>query len=89
MKPEIEKRIKGDFGQGVDPMDMEENPEWQDFLESSGIADRMKELSEIQEEGGDVLMGTFSQLKSFPFFYSPANWFRPFHADNSVVAQAR
>lgn len=87
MKPEIEKRIKGDFGQGVDPMDMEENPEWQDFLESSGIADRMKELSEIQEEGGDVLMGTFSQLKSFPFFYSPANWFRPFHADNSVVAQ--
>lgn len=87
MKPEIEKRIKDDFGQGIDPMEMEENPEWQDFLESSGIAAKMKELSEIQEEGGDVLLGTFSQLKSFPFFYSPANWFRPFHADHSVVAR--
>lgn len=87
MKPEIEKRIKDDFGQGIDPMEMEENPEWQDFLESSGIAAKMKELSEIQEEGGDVLLGTFSQLKSYPFFYSPANWFRPFHADHSVVAR--
>ncbi len=87
MKPEIDKRIKADFEQGVDPSELEENPEWQDFLESSGIADRMKELSEIQEEGGDVLMGTFSQLKSYPFFYNPANWFRPFYADSSVVAQ--
>lgn len=87
MKPEIDKRIKNDFGQGIDPMELEENPEWQDFLDSSGIADKMKELSEIQEEGGDVLMGTFSQLKSYPFFYNVANWFRPFHSDNSVVAQ--
>ncbi|MDE6756637.1 MAG: tetratricopeptide repeat protein [Muribaculaceae bacterium] len=87
MKPEIDKRIKADYEQGVDPSELEENPEWQDFLESSGIADRMKELSEIQEEGGDVLMGTFSQLKSYPFFYNPANWFRPFYADSPVVAQ--
>lgn len=87
IKPEIDKRIKTDFGQGVDPMELEENPEWQDFLESSGIAEKMKELSDIQEEGGDVLMGTFSHLKSYPFFYNTANWFRPFHADSSVVAQ--
>lgn len=87
IKPEIDRRIKMDFEQGFDPAEIEENPEWQDFLESSGIADKMKELSEIQEEGGDVLMGTFSQLKSYPFFYNPANWFRPFHADNSAVAQ--
>lgn len=87
MKPEIEKRIKTDFEQGVDPAELEENPEWQDFLDSSGIADKMKELSEIQEEGGDILMGTFSQLKSYPFFYSIANWFRPFQVDNSAVVQ--
>lgn len=87
MKPEIDKRIKTGFGEGIDPSELEENPEWQEFLDSSGIADKMKELSEIQEEGGDVLMGTFSQLKSYPFFYNPANWFRPFHSDNSVVAQ--
>lgn len=86
IKPEIDKRMK-DAEQGIDPMDIEENPEWQEFLDSSGIADRMKELSEIQEEGGDVLMGTFSQLKSYPFFYNVANWFRPFNVDSSVVAQ--
>lgn len=87
IKPELDRRIKMDFEQGFDPAEIEENPEWQDFLESSGIADKMKELSEIQEEGGDVLMGTFSQLKSYPFFFNPANWFRPFHTDNSALAQ--
>lgn len=87
MKPEIDKRMKEKFGDSIDPSDMEENPEWQDFLESSGIADKMKELSEMQEEGGDVLMATFSQLKSYPFFYNPANWFMPFHSDHSVVSQ--
>lgn len=87
MKPEIEKRIKSDAEQGIDPAEIEENPEWQEFLESSGIADKMKELSEIQEEGGDVLMATFSQLKSYPFFYNISNWFLPFHPDHSVVSQ--
>lgn len=87
MKPEIDKRIKNDAAEGFDPSDMEENPEWQEFLESSGIADKMKELSEIQEEGGDVLMATFSQLKSFPFFHNISNWFLPFHADHSIVSQ--
>lgn len=86
MKPEIEKRIKKS-GQNMDPSEMEENPEWQDFLESSGIADKMKELSEMQEEGGDVLMATFSQLKSYPFFYNASNWFLPFHSDHSIVSQ--
>lgn len=86
MKPEIEKRMKKS-GQNPDPAEMEENPEWQDFLESSGIADKMKELSEMQEEGGDVLMATFSQLKSYPFFYNISNWFLPFHSDHSVVSQ--
>ena len=86
IKPEIDKKFK-DVEQGGDSMDFEENPEWQEFLESSGLADRMKELSEIQEEGGDVLMGTFSQLKSYPFFYNTANWFRPFNVDNSILVK--
>lgn len=84
MKPKITK----DFPNGVvDINELEENPEWQEILEQSGIADKMKELTEIQEEGGDVLMGTFAHLKSFPFFYEIANWFLPFHSDNSEVAR--
>lgn len=32
------------------------------------------------------MMGTFSHLKSFPFFNEPANWFLPFHTDRSEFA---
>lgn len=86
MKPTIDKKLGDDFGKSLDLADVEENPEWQEFLESSGIADKMKELSEIQEEGGDVMMGTFSNLKAFPFFFNVANWFMPFHTSHSTVA---
>lgn len=82
MQPKITK----DFPNGLpDVNDLEENPEWQEMLEKSGIADKIKELTEIQEEGGDILMGTFAHLKSFPFFFEIANWFLPFHPDHSEV----
>ena len=44
------------------------NPEWQELLEQSGIADKIKELNDLQMEGSDVFLSTFSGLKSFPFF---------------------
>ncbi len=84
LHPDIYKKIN-DRAELIDISDIEENPEWQDLLEKSGIADRMKELSEIQQEGGDVFMATFAQLKSFPFFSDISNWFLPFHSDHSAV----
>ncbi len=65
---------------------MEENPEWQDMLDKSGIADKLKELSDLQMEGADVFMSTFSHLKSFPFFQSIQNWFLPFTPDHTALA---
>ncbi len=65
---------------------MEENPEWQDMLDRSGIADKLKELSDLQMEGADVFMSTFSHLKSFPFFQSIQNWFLPFTPDHTALA---
>ncbi|MBO5779658.1 MAG: hypothetical protein J6R27_00940 [Muribaculaceae bacterium] len=87
MKPEIDKKISSINITEIDPAELEENPEWQEILEESGIADKLKELTELQEEGGDVMMGTFSHLKSFPFFHYVANWFLPFHSSHSLVAQ--
>lgn len=87
LRPDIYKKIN-DSKELVDISDIEENPEWQELLEKSGIADRMKELTEIQQEGGDVFMATFAHLKSFPFFSDIANWFMPFHQDHSVVISA-
>lgn len=86
MRPEITKRL-GDVAK-LDITEMEENPEWQEILDKSGLTEKLKELSEIQEEGGDVFMATFAHLKAFPFFYEISNWFLPFHADHSVVARA-
>ena len=63
----------------------EENPDWQEMLEKTGISDKLKELSELQLEGADVYMSTFSLLKSFPFFSEFTNWFLPFDTQNSAV----
>ena len=63
----------------------EENPEWQEMLDKSGVSDKLKELSELQLEGADVYMSTFSLLKSFPFFSEFSHWFLPFNPHYSEV----
>jgi tetratricopeptide (TPR) repeat protein len=82
--PELYKNME-DTSAVIDLSEMEENPEWQERLESSGIADKMKELSQLQEDGGDIMMSTFSHLKAYPFFNELPNWFMPFHVDHTVV----
>ena len=58
---------------------LEENPEWQEMLDKSGITDKLKELT-------DLFMSTFSHLKSFPFFQSIQNWFLPFNPDHTALS---
>lgn len=58
----------------------EKNPDWKDLLdEVPGLTDKMKEISDMQMEGADVFLGTFSMLKTFPFFNSIHNWLVPFN----------
>ena len=63
----------------------EENPAWLDILEKSGVNDKLQELTELQMEGADVYMSTFSMLKSFPFFSVFSHWFLPFDGQFSSV----
>ncbi len=63
----------------------EENPEWQEIIEKSGVQEKLQELTELQMEGADVYMSTFSMLKSFPFFNELSNWFLPFDAQHTQV----
>ncbi len=86
MKPDMEKRLR-DLPTAVDPMSLEDNPEWEEMIEKSGIRDRLKEISEMQEEGSDVMMGTFGTLKSFPFFNDIHHWFIPFEREHPSVAR--
>lgn len=82
LRPEIEK-LKD---KPLDAEAMEENPEWADMLDKSGVADRLKELQELQEDGGDVMMATFGKLKTFAFFNDIANWFMPFRSSHPQVS---
>ncbi|MDO4319498.1 MAG: hypothetical protein Q4C34_02880 [Bacteroidales bacterium] len=71
----------------ADEMDDGENPDWEEMLNRDGLGDKLREMSEIQAEGGDVFMATFSHLKQFPFFNEIANWFLPFDAEQSEVLE--
>lgn len=84
MKPKIQKGFLTD----IDLNDIEANPEWESLLNETGLADQLKELNELQQEGGDVMMGTFAHLKSFPFFYDMANWFLPFYPEHTALARS-
>ncbi len=64
------------------------NPEWENILSDKKIRDNLKELGELQQEGADIFMTTFSSLKQFPFFNEAANWFLPYDPEHSSVSSA-
>ena len=61
------------------------NPDWEQAFEQSGLGDKIREMNDLQLEGADVYMSTFAQLKSYPFFREPHNWFYPFDPQHSSV----
>lgn len=63
------------------------NPDWEKTFEQSGLNDKLREMNELQMEGSDVYMSTFSQLKNFPFFNTMANWFYPFDMRHSSMVR--
>ena len=62
---------------------IEENPEWKENIEK--IKDQIKELDMLRQEGADTNMCTFSNLKSYPFFYEPSHWFYIFSPEVPVI----
>ncbi|MDL2262575.1 tetratricopeptide repeat protein [Bacteroidales bacterium OttesenSCG-928-I21] len=84
MRPMLGKKIDFEDVNSIEDFE-EKNPDWQEMIEKSGVGDKLKELSELQIEGADVFMSTFSSLKTFPFFNVMSNWFLPFSPKNSVV----
>lgn len=85
LSPEIMRRMR-DFSAEADVSQFEENPEWHDALNKSGLTRQLEELSEMQSEGADVMMVAFSNLKGFSFFRKVSHWLLPFTMDNPVAA---
>lgn len=85
--PEIIENAKK--GNGViDISSLEENPEWFNMFDKSGLSKKLEEFAKLQTSGTDVFLSTFAHLKNYPFFKELYNWFRPYHTDNSVLANA-
>ncbi len=64
----------------------DKNPEWKEILKDSpGLMGKMEELTEMQSEGADVFLSSFSMLKQYPFFSELANWFFPFTPDHPEI----
>ena len=75
--------MKYGFEENIDEDDR--NPDWEKAFEESGLGDKIREMNELQLEGADVYMSTFAQLKSYPFFQNPHNWFYPFDMQHSSI----
>ncbi len=77
LSPEMLRKMK-DISADGDIASLEDNPEWEELLQKNGLADKLRELSELQMDGADVMMVAFSNLKNFPFFSRMSHWFLPF-----------
>jgi len=88
MRPDILDKLKDKESQVIDLSDMEANPDWQQWLDESGITRRIEEFNAMQIEGSDVFIATFSHLKTFPFFKTLSNWFLPFYPAHSVILES-
>ncbi|MDE6697121.1 MAG: tetratricopeptide repeat protein [Muribaculaceae bacterium] len=82
--PDIIQRLKK-TSEEASFADLEANPEWEELLRKSGLEDKLRELTEMQSDGADVMMVAFSNLKSFPFFRQVRNWFLPFTVHHPML----
>ena len=87
MRPDIIDKLKDKDSQIIDLSDIEANPDWQQWLDKSGITRRIEEFNAMQLEGSDVFIATFAHLKTFPFFKTLSNWFLPFYPAHSSVVE--
>ena len=87
MRPDILDKLKDKDSQVIDLSDIEANPDWQDWLDKNGITRRIEEFNDMQQDGSDVFIATFANLKTFPFFKTLSNWFLPFYPANSTVVE--
>jgi tetratricopeptide (TPR) repeat protein len=78
----IQDKLKQDEG---DESNDDFNPEWKNMMENPGFSAKMQEFSDMQMEGIDVYMSTFSGQKFYPFFQELSNWFLPFYSTHSSL----
>ena len=84
VSPDFVKKFKSD-NSFIENADFEGNPEWKNLFDDDKLTKKIEEFNKMQLEGSDVFAGTFSHLKTFPFFNDISNWFLPFHQGHSLL----
>ncbi len=69
--------------ENIDEEDL--NPEWEKWMEKSGVNKKIQELGNLQLEGADIYMSAFASIKSHPFFNQVSHWFYPFDKYQSDI----
>lgn len=64
------------------------NPDWDGIMENSEIQKRIQEMTDLQMEGSDIYMNTFSNLKNYPFFRNVSGWFRIFEINQPDIRKS-
>ena len=86
ISPELRNKIKLDDLMGETGIE-DKNPEWVNIIEDAGLEDKLKEFSELQMEGADIMHSSFAHLKTYSFFNELSNWFTPFYPKNSIISE--
>lgn len=75
--------------EGGDAMNDDEfNPKWEKALmDDEGVSAKLREFGDMQMQGADVYMSTFSSMKGYTFFNELAHWFMPFDVKQGDVAR--
>ena len=84
VSPDFVKKFKSD-NSFIENADFEGNPEWKNLFDDDKLTKKIEEFNKMQLDGSDVFAGTFSHLKTFPFFNDISNWFLPFHQGHSLL----
>ena len=88
VRPDFIDKLRDKDSPVIDMSDLEANPEWQEWLDQSGITKKIEAFNAMQVEGSDVFIATFANLKSFPFFKTLSNWFLPFFPAHTSVLES-
>lgn len=84
--PRILEKLQRE-GLSIDASETGMNPEWEKIMKNKELEEKMQRINDMQLEGMDVMMQTFSKLKSFSFFRRLPNWFLPFSPSHSDITR--
>lgn len=86
LAPKLHKEILSDH-QEDNPLNtpQEEENDWHEELEKSGVQDKVEAYAHKQRKGYDINYSTFSQMKGYPFFESFENWLLPFDTKHGAL----